>query len=109
MSYGFNAGADGRWSLRGTPLAAIEEPARTLLAADSWGKMIVTKGGPGGIWFLGGDKWTAETARYGVGYRHSDGADFLFFDGHVAWIPLGGLRVQRDYAGVYPDAPYRLE
>jgi prepilin-type N-terminal cleavage/methylation domain-containing protein/prepilin-type processing-associated H-X9-DG protein len=109
INFGFNAGADGQWTLRGKPLGAIDEPTRTLMAADAWGWVQTLRGVPAGIWHIGGDKWTAENFAYGVGYRHSGGANFLFFDGHVSWIARGAMRVRCDFRSEDPGAPYRFE
>ncbi len=108
-NYGFNAGQDGTWSLRGKSLAAIEEPVRTVMVADAWAKLQVMKGQPVGVWWVGGDKWTADNYSYGISNRHSLGANILFFDGHATWINRTAFRVQRDYKSANPDAPYRFE
>jgi prepilin-type N-terminal cleavage/methylation domain-containing protein/prepilin-type processing-associated H-X9-DG protein len=108
-NYGFNAGQDGAWSLRGKSLAAIEEPVKTVMVADAWAKVQVLKGQPVGLWWVGGDKWTADNYSYGISNRHSLGASFLFFDGHAKWIHRTAFHVQRDYKTTTPDAPYRFE
>jgi prepilin-type N-terminal cleavage/methylation domain-containing protein/prepilin-type processing-associated H-X9-DG protein len=108
-NYGFNAGQDGKWSLREKPLAAVDEPARTVMVADAWAKIQLDQGEPVGVWWVGGDKWTADNYAYGVSNRHSLGANLLFFDGHAHWLHRSRFRVQRDYKNTDLTAPYRLE
>jgi prepilin-type N-terminal cleavage/methylation domain-containing protein/prepilin-type processing-associated H-X9-DG protein len=102
-NYGVGVGKNGNWSLGGTALARIQEPARTVMAGDSWGGIWPAGGGNwNGIWWIGGDSWTAANFNYGIAPRHNDGAVLAFFDGHAKWYRANSITFDEDYQGPRP-------
>lgn len=82
--YGMNYGDTGRlnpWPVpSGRALAEINDPAGTLMVADS--NCVVAS--PPGV-------WPSDAANMKANMRHNDGANALFCDGHVKWLAQGKL------------------
>lgn len=88
-AYGMNCGlyvASGSWSC-GPTLAQFGSPARTVLQADCYNYIGSTWYGSFSIY------WPNEgymgTTGSGVDFRHSEGANFNFADGHAKWMKPG--------------------
>lgn len=84
FGYGFNY--HGLWTnWNAQKLSQLKRPSGTLLICDSFGDTTSTP--PGNFAYAvasAGDVWTAERA---PSKRHSNGANILFFDGHISWLP----------------------
>ncbi|HOJ21758.1 MAG TPA: DUF1559 domain-containing protein [Armatimonadota bacterium] len=98
-SYGWNYNF-----VQGGPyrMAVIEEPASIVMLCEQSGRL------PYGRW------WNS-AARMGSGShyiwrydRHSDGANYAFWDGHVKWMP-GNLVPKSGTAAVWPTQNFRFQ
>ena len=78
--------------LRYTKYSRIKYPDKMFLVGDEgWGADGTGDGGEGCIYSQSGGSSPTQNARM-VAYRHSDGANFLFADGHVEYKKKGSIR-----------------
>ncbi len=99
ISYGLNDGICMVSSFS-YALGKIETPAATILIADA---LSDVGGANYGSHLIGcpTNYWGA--AHYGVEFRHSEGANFGFADGHAKWMKQGQVAPNTALAGNDPD------
>ena len=76
--WGFAVPPGSTYSSGGMPIAAIEDPARTVLIGDSEST---------NAW---GVSYNGNATYYAIGVRHLEGANFVFVDGHTKWFKIPG-------------------
>ena len=88
--YGWNFGGTiyyGGHRGPGTPLPKYEYPAKFVVMADGWAYMNATGGRiSGGNWQGGPCRRPPRWDWCCVIFRHNEGANLLFLDGHVKWL-----------------------
>jgi len=92
-----------------TKYSRIMYPDKMFLIGDEgWGADGTGEGGKGCIYSQYGGPLPTNNARM-VAYRHSDGANFLFADGHVEYKKKGSIRgYNYDWKFWWPYKGYRL-
>lgn len=90
--YGINTAGNlwnWTWSWQGWHLGRVVTPSRTVFMADATDNRISWKADHGTrysywqAWGEDGSTWNYQR----IAYRHNEGANSLFFDGHVEWRP----------------------
>jgi prepilin-type N-terminal cleavage/methylation domain-containing protein/prepilin-type processing-associated H-X9-DG protein len=98
MAYGFNAWlVDTDWAYldndSAMPLSSVEEPTRVILMVDKSTPYAYEI-----LWYFGSVNYPTE---WGVSYRHNEGANFSFVDGHAKWYSKRSFDQHAGYNGVY--------
>ncbi len=86
----WNDATDRTFEKPGMMEGSLAEPAQTIFAGDSKGQSNAFDFQVTGYQYMATQPITQGSGAQGsFCYRHRDGANFVFFDGHVKWMPVG--------------------